>query len=195
MVLFTGVSVAYTAYAILNDIHHDFHTLTYLFDFAAGILAAYFLQREFAFVSWFKNAGKGRSFLFLLILPVLFILLFFVMDAAPAGFAPWLDLTGRYLFIIYVAFFIIDQMVNEHAVLKLGSSGFLVYTGKISYGLYCFHGIVLTFGLLALERLDIVMPVILRVFVFLALNYLVSAVSYRFVESPFLHLKNRLRRV
>ena len=195
VVLFTGVSVAYTAYAILNDIHHDFHTLTYLFDFAAGILAAYFLQREFAFVSWFKNAGKGRSFLFLLILPVLFILLFFVMDAAPAGFAPWLDLTGRYLFIIYVAFFIIDQMVNDHAVLKLGSSGFLVYTGKISYGLYCFHGIVLTFGLLALERLDIVMPVILRVFVFLALNYLVSAVSYRFIESPFLHLKNRLRRV
>lgn len=190
-----GVSILYTAYALSNKIHHDFHTLTYLFDFAVGILAAFLLHREVAFISWFKKVNKRRSLLFLLALPLLFICLFFVFENTPADFAPWLDLIGRYLFIIYVGLFIIEQMVNENAVLKLKASKFLVYTGKISYGLYCFHGIVLTFGLVLLEKLGVNIPVTLRVFVFLGANYLAAAISYRFIESPFLMLKNKLRRI
>lgn len=193
--LLAGVSVLYTVYAIVKGIHHDFHTLTYLFDFAVGILAAFLLHREYAFISWFKKGNKRRSLLFLLLLPLLFFCLFFIQEITPVAFTPWLDLLGRYLFIIYAGLFIIEQMVNENAVLKLKSSKFLVYTGKISYGLYCFHGIVLTFGLVLLEKLGIGMPLVLRVFVFLAANYLVSAISYRFIESPFLRLKNQLRRI
>jgi peptidoglycan/LPS O-acetylase OafA/YrhL len=70
----------------------------------------------------------------------------------------------------------------------------LIYTGKISYGLYCFHGIVLTFGLLIVQKLKIQMPSIVTVFLLLVINYLVSAISYRYVEKPFLLLKNKLRR-
>lgn len=191
----TGVSIGYTAYAIHNGIHHYFHTLTYLFDFSAGIAAAYFVQKEAPVVMWFKKTGKIRSALFFLMLPFFFILLFFIGEITPAGFTPWLDLAGRYGFIIYTALFIIEQMVNEDAVLKLKKSRFLVYTGKISYGLYCFHGVVLTFGSVLLEKLGIHMPVLVKLFVFLGINYLVAAGSYRFIESPFLQLKNKLRRI
>ena len=117
------------------------------------------------------------------------------MYVTPFYFAPWLDVIGRYIFIFYVGLFIIEQMVNERTFLKLRSQRFLIYTGKISYGLYCFHGIVLTFGLLLLEKLNITMPVILRASLFLAINYFIAALSYRFVEKPFLNWKNKLRRI
>jgi peptidoglycan/LPS O-acetylase OafA/YrhL len=85
-------------------------------------------------------------------------------------------------------------MVNEKAVLKLKSQRFLVYTGKISYGLYCFHGIVLTFGMAVLQKFEINLYSILRVFLFLCVNYLIATISYQFVEKPFLQFKDKLRR-
>ena len=101
----------------------------------------------------------------------------------------------RYVFIIYTGFFIIDQMVNENAFLKLKSQRFLVYTGKISYGLYCFHGIVLTFGLLFLQKTAIVLPAFLQTILLLMINYFVSTLSYQYIEKPFLLFKNKLSRV
>lgn len=190
-----ALSIGYTVYAMNNGLDHYFHTLVYLFDFAIGILAAWLLHNEHRVASYFRRSGKAGSALILTALPVLFILLFILLEICPASAAPWIDLTGRYLFITYTGLFIIEQMVNDKTILRLGASRFLVYTGKISYGLYCFHGIVLTFGLLLLEKAGIGMPAVVRVFVFLGVNYLVSAISYRFIESPFLSLKDKLRRV
>lgn len=188
-------SILYTAYAIANNIPHDFHTLTYLFDFAAGILAAYLLQENHALAAWVSRWGKKGSVLFLLFLPLLFVIMFFIQDNVPAVLVPWIDWIVRLLFILYTALFIMEQMANEKALLQLAGSSFLVYTGKISYGLYCFHGIVLTFGMVALEKAGLSVPVVMRVFLFLAINYLVAGLSYRVIESPFLKLKDKLRRI
>ncbi len=195
VVLFTGISVAYTIYAIINNTPHDFNTLTYLFDFATGILAAVLLHRGNFIIGFFKKISKANSILFLVSLPVIFVVLFCALEFTPPSFAPWLDVLGRYIFIIYVGLFIIEQMVNEHSILKLRSQRFLIYTGKISYGLYCYHGIVLTFGIIAFQKLNISMPVVLRAFVFLLIIYIVSATSYSFIEKPFLRLKDKMRRV
>ena len=193
--VFMVVSIAFTIYAISKPLNHDFNTLTYLFDFAIGILAAVIMHKDNRVVSFFKKMSRINSVLFLLALPVLFFVLFLFTDLAPAAYAPWLDLLGRYIFIIYVGLFIIDQVVNERAILKLKSNSFLVYTGKISYGLYCFHGIVLTFGIAALQKMDLSMPLLLQVIIFLVINYLVASLSYRFIERPFLRLKDKLRRI
>lgn len=193
--LLTGISIVYTIYAIQNKVPHDFNTLTYLFDFAVGILAAFMMHRDNYIVNYFKNISRRNDLIFILSLPVSFLLIFSVLYFAPDDFAPWLDLVGRYFFIIYVALFIIDQMVNERTLIKLSKQRFLIYTGKISYGLYCFHGIVLAFGSVILEKLNISVPVILRAIIFLLVNYIVAAISYRFIEKPFLLLKNKLRRI
>ena len=195
VVVLSIVSIAYTVYAIYNGIHHDFNTLTYLFDFAVGILAAVLMHREHAVIKFFRNISKGRSLIFLLSLPVILIFIFCVVYISPDSFAPWLDLLVRYVFIIFIGLFIIEQMVNERTIVRLKASRFLIYTGKISYGLYCFHGIVLTFGLVLLQKWDISLPVIVRVFLFLGINFLIAVVSYQYIEKPFLQLKNKLRRV
>jgi peptidoglycan/LPS O-acetylase OafA/YrhL len=68
----------------------------------------------------------------------------------------------------------------------------LVYLGRISYGLYVFH-------VLALRISDNIVPdqraslarYGLRVFVALALTVTMAAISYRWLETPFLQLKQR----
>jgi peptidoglycan/LPS O-acetylase OafA/YrhL len=68
----------------------------------------------------------------------------------------------------------------------------LVYLGRISYGLYVFHVLALTIS-------DYVVPnqtanlarYGLRVFVALALTIMMAAISYRWLEAPFLKLKQR----
>ena len=194
VLLLTATSIVYTVYAVQSGADVYYNTLIYLFDFAVGILAAMLMQKGHYIVEVFKKMTTVKSLLFLLLLPVLFIIMFCITNFAPNVFGQWSDVIMRYVFIVYTGFFIIDQMVNEKAFLKLKSQPFLIYTGKISYGLYCFHGIVLTFGMIVLQKLEINMPSILRVLLFLAVNYLVASISYQFVEKPFLKLKDKLRR-
>lgn len=194
VLLLAGVSIGYTIYAAQTGADGYYNTLIYLFDFAAGILAAVLMHRDSRVVEVFKKMTGLKSILFLLLLPALFITIFCITYFAPNLLGQWADIIMRYLFVIYTGCFIIDQMVNEKAVLKLKSQRFLVYTGKISYGLYCFHGIVLTFGMAVLQKWEINLYSILRVFLFLCVNFLIATISYQFVEKPFLQFKDKLRR-
>ena len=193
--IFTISSIAYTFYAICNQVHHDYHTVTYLFDFAIGILAAVILHRGGRLVEWFRTMPAFKGTLFFMALPVLFVILFLVNDLAPVSWFAWIDLAGRYIFVVYMGLFIIEQMVNELSVIQLKSNLFLVYTGKISYGLYCFHGLVLTLGIMLIQKMNISLPLVVQAVLLLAVNFVVAAISYRFVERPFLNMKDRLRRV
>lgn len=194
VLVLAGISTAYVIYAVQVNADGYYNTLIYLFDFAVGILAAVLMHRGGYIIEVFKKMTGLQNILFLLLLPALFILVFCVTYLAPGFLGEWAGIVIRYLFVTYTGLFIVDQMVNDKAILKLGSQRFLIYTGKISYGLYCFHGIVLTFGLLAVQKLELQMPAIVTVLLLLAINYLVSAISYQYIEKPFLLFKNKLRR-
>jgi len=186
-------STGYTIYAALYQADGYYHTLIYLFDFAVGILAALWLHEEKPVIGFFRKMSAIANVCFLILLPAIFVVLFCANYYFATGV--WGDILLRYLFIIYTGFFIIDQMVNEKVLVQLKTQRFLIYTGKISYGLYCFHGIILTFGSLFLQKMQLSLPYFLQAIVFLVCNYMIAAISFRFVEKPFLTLKNRLRRV
>lgn len=65
----------------------------------------------------------------------------------------------------------------------------LVYLGRISYGLYIFHGTVLLLVAAAFGRNPI------SCIVALAATIGIAAASYRWLESPFLRLKKRFERL
>ncbi len=111
--IFILVSIVYTFYAIVNKRYFDFNTLTYLFDFAVGILAAVIIHKNNNIAMFFKNISKINVAVFLLSLPLIFVALFVITDQVYGGYSPWLDVLGRYIFVMYVGIFIIEQMVNE----------------------------------------------------------------------------------
>lgn len=68
----------------------------------------------------------------------------------------------------------------------------MIYLGKISYGLYVFHWIVIDLVSLLLSRQYTAhVAVLIGAPVSLAITILVAAASYKFYESPFLRLKER----
>lgn len=81
----------------------------------------------------------------------------------------------------------------------LGSSvapGWLRYLGKISYGLYVFHGIALYLAVHILGGYaHSVKQFVAYWWLSFALTLALSVLSYRFYESPFLRLKERFARV
>jgi peptidoglycan/LPS O-acetylase OafA/YrhL len=76
---------------------------------------------------------------------------------------------------------------------RILSFGPLNHLGKISYGIYLFHGLVLTyavFGIRALNPRWAESKVIVSI-LNIALPYLLALISWRFVERPFLRQKRR----
>jgi peptidoglycan/LPS O-acetylase OafA/YrhL len=76
----------------------------------------------------------------------------------------------------------------------LSCKGF-TYLGRISYGLYVIHQF-------ALETIKLILfktlgrdPLVLRCFLALALTIPLAAFSYRWLEAPFLRIKERLKRI
>jgi len=192
--IFMGVSIAYNIYAVLKEANAYFNTLTYLFDFAAGALAAIALKGNKAWVCKLRSLRKSGAFVFYLVMPAILTVSFLINMNCTGILNDAVSECTRFAFILFIAAFIVQQVTGAARFPGL-KSGLLIYTGKISYGLYCFHGIVLTFGDIALTKMHIVLPGLLKAFILLGINYLIASGSYYFLEQPFLRIKNRLRRI
>jgi len=103
------------------------------------------------------------------------------------GFAP-LYVGGLTLVSLCCAAIIVHLILApESAVSGFLSSPPMQWIGKRSYWLYLWHWPMFEIGRLFPNEA-------LVVFVSLALTFLAALLSYRFIEVPFLHLKNRSRR-
>lgn len=82
---------------------------------------------------------------------------------------------------------------SEVRLLHLRPFSWLVYLGRISYGLYVFHLFALAFmmKIVAVPLLGISINFELRVLLSLALTVALAAISYSLLEEPFLRLKER----
>jgi peptidoglycan/LPS O-acetylase OafA/YrhL len=187
------ISIFYTLFAINNNQFYDFNTLTYLIDFSIGILAAYAIQKQSAIAVYLSNISKKKSAFLLLFLPILFTSFFLANHFLNHHLVKWSNFIMRILFLCYVGFFIIEQMVNPNVFIKLIKNKFLIYTGKISFGLYCFHGIVITFTGMLLGKLNIALVPSLFALICFLLNYSIAMISYNGIEKPFLKLKEKFR--
>lgn len=194
--LFITVSIGFTIYSTLNHLPNFNNTLSYLFDFSAGAIAAIAFHKKNRVVVFFQNLTRIQSCIFIIIIPIVLSFSFFLIEKESTGIYRLLfqDLY-RYFFVVYISLLIIEQLVNKKTILKLGSNKILVYTGKICYGMYCYHGLVLTFGFYFIGKYSFIKYSLLNAFIMLAATYLAASLSYRFIEGPFLNLKNKLRRI
>ncbi len=193
--IFALTSLAFNIAAVSKGIDIYFNTLTYLLDMMVGAFAAFSIIKNSLLVKFFQILKRGKSYLFYIVFPLLFVVTFLIDRSVPESLKSVTELIFRMIFVVYCGLVIIDQMVNTNTVLSLSNKKILVYTGKISYGLYCFHGIVITFGAIALKAIQAKFPGLVNAMVLLGITFAAASLSYVFIEKPFLKLKDKLRRI
>ena len=97
----------------------------------------------------------------------------------------------RLIFSIFFAFIILEQSYCDNSILKFSRIRFFDFFGKISFGLYCYHGIVITIILNFNYNDSLVFNILVYPILIFILTLLVSYVSYRFYETKFLKLKSK----
>jgi len=160
-----------------------FHSLSVAGNFALGFLAAWAVHH---FPRWREKLEKTPRSLRAIPYTVLLLLLAthpFVFTNTP------MVAIERFLFGGLFAWIVLDQCFVQQ---RLVFPKWLIYTGKISYGLYGFHAlaIVATFSLA--DHLQWTHPVLLWgviPFLSLALTYFAAAISWHGFEAPLLRLK------
>lgn len=178
--LMVMVSLAFRYLSLNHEPGLFFNTLSYLGNFAFGGWAALVSFENSTLIAQFRTMSKlmiGSIYIVLLVLLVFYFRWF--MNPAMVVFE-------KIIFSSFFVFIILEQTYSENSLLKLGRLKAISYLGKLSLGLYCFHGIVITFyHKLALEaglansgiQVFLVNPLII-----LAATIFISVLSYELIE-------------
>lgn len=99
---------------------------------------------------------------------------------------------------IFFCYFIINVAANPNTILNL-EIPIIHYLGKISYGIYIYHSAVIVFCINAIhyfvgEKLSLPVFNVILYTSAIGLTVLVCELSFRFIESPLLRLKDKFNR-
>ena len=97
---------------------------------------------------------------------------------------------------LFFAFVILDQIRGAHSFFKFGRIKAFNYLGKISYGIYMYHLVVmyLLLRFIPFENFSVIASAGIFFILSAALTFMGSDLSYRFIESKFLSLKPKHKR-
>lgn len=181
-------------YANGNAMIIKYHSLSSISDLATGAVIAY-LSTKNRFIEGVKHVPKYVIIIVycvgLIVIPFRFYTWKFAFYySAVASFVPL-------LFSAFFAFIILEQNYAEHSFLKISRSRYISSLGKYTYGMYCYHLIILfmitfTFYLagintVGMNKLTWAAITVISFFLTIAL----SKFSYNYFESQFLRLKDR----
>jgi peptidoglycan/LPS O-acetylase OafA/YrhL len=165
--------------------HMEYNTFTRLDPIALGILIALFSHS-------LPRLRRGQR-IALLFSGVVTWIATYALGASgnPPNVSSWRQALGHPLTAIASAAILFSVMGSQHPFLR---NKLLLYLGKISYGLYVLH----EFAHFCAKRLapaSTPLTVLAQSAVGLTLTILMAAASYRWLESPFLRLKERFAHV
>ncbi|MEI6088437.1 MAG: acyltransferase, partial [Bacteroidota bacterium] len=96
------------------------------------------------------------------------------------------------LFVISVILIVINLCITETSIIQL-KTNFLIYLGKVSYGIYLLHNIVLISILYFLKQFaSNLNPLVINIILYgltLPFSVIIAGISYKYFESYFLRLK------
>lgn len=164
-----------------------YNSLNWIGNFAIGSLVAYFVAKGR------KHFNIPKAVTALIYLVFIFNLLFYNSIYA----SEVMTIIERLIGSLFFAFILIDQTFNENSLFSFRNNNKLKYLGKISYGLFCYHGLVI---LLFSRFIQHFSQLNTPLYVFLicplitfALTVLVSAISYEYVEKPIMRLRYKIK--
>lgn len=168
-----------------------FNSLSWIGTFAGGGLLAYFCINKGKVFERIKNLPRWV----IIAIYFLFILNFaFYKQLYASDFMTAIERLSATLFF---GFMIFEQAFCEKHLFQLGTIPFMSYLGRISYGLFCYHGLVI----LVYEQLTqhingidnpwavfLINPVVIFV-----LTIIISAISYKYFERPIMSLRHKYK--
>ena len=181
------ISIIFRIYFIDDSLNLNFHTVSALGNFGVGALAAIAAFRNSFLITKIRDFSKTQIVIIYLISLIIFIAipslqnhdLFIVIQ--------------RVLFSFVFAFIILEQTYCQQSIFKLSRIKYFNFFGKISYGLYCYHGIMITIVLKFSDYFS--ESLFTSIFIFPTLIFcgtlLLSHISYKFFESKILKLKTK----
>lgn len=181
------ISIIFRIYFIDDSLNLNFHTVSALGNFGVGALAAIAAFRNSFLITKIRDFSKTQIVIIYLISLIIFIAipslqnhdLFIVIQ--------------RVLFSFVFAFIILEQTYCQQSIFKLSRIKYFNFFGKISYGLYCYHGIMITIVLKFSDYFS--ESLFTSIFIFPTLIFcgtlLFSHISYKFFESKILKLKTK----
>lgn len=166
-----------------------FNSLSWVGTFAAGGLLAYFCMKKGKVFERMKSISPWvTSFVY-----ILFILnlIFYTQIYASDNMA----VVERISVSLFLAFLLFEQNFCERHLFQLGKSRIINYLGKISYGLFCYHGLIILLYEQATQHINginspaavfLINPVVI-----FAITVGVSALSYTYFEKPIMSLRHK----
>lgn len=131
-------SLAFRAYNLHDNQNLVFHTLSVVGNFGTGALAAILAFNKGPLYRVFKEIPRTVIALVYLGLLLLTVFYFRLFDYG------WPVVIEKQVFSLFFVFIILEQSFSPNRLLNFGSYRVLNYMGRISLGLYCYHGVVLT---------------------------------------------------
>ncbi len=192
IVIFGTIGVAFSFYSAFGSSNVYYHTLTYAFDLMCGAYFAYLIHKKAKIINYISSPSILKSLALYLFLPVFFISYYFLSILVTGIPNNILDEVMRLIFIVHQCVIFVDQMFNENSFFNLSKRKFLIYVGKIAYGVYCFHGLIITAGFLFISKQNIQINPVLFTLIMFGITLLVGSISYKFIEKPILNLKKKL---
>lgn len=180
IVLLILVSVIFRYSYSENEPNLWFNTLSVVGNFALGALVAWLVFYNKSFKLFFQKLPQWAITLgYLIYFPIVYF--YFSWANNPIGIA-----FEKLIFSFLFVFIILEQSFAQHSLFKLGKFKAINYLGRISLGLYCYHGVVITFYRKWVESIQLnqteMQVFVINPLIILALTIGVAVLSYELFE-------------
>jgi peptidoglycan/LPS O-acetylase OafA/YrhL len=169
---------------------YEAHTLNCIGDLATGAFGAWAL----VFIKGFKNKIEDLSKSYIIGVYILFSLFYFFRDNFLI-LVPQIRIFEREVLACIILMIILEQCYSNNSFYKMSNFKIFSKLGKISFGLYMLHFI----GILIVTTLSrklgftnyLFSVIVVETVLALAISIVISVLSFRILEQPFLMLKEK----
>ena len=187
------ISILFRIYYLNFDQNDDvlyYNSLGAIANFSIGSLVALMFRNNLSvFKSFTYRVLKFRLIFYIFLILCVFFH-YYIFDN------PYSRIFERLFYSILFGFVVVDHAFYPRSNFNLGDNKILSYLGKVSYGLYCYHALVISTLIFLLNSIGLSQNIYLTLFVYpliiISVSILISIVSFNTIEAWFLKLKKRI---
>lgn len=192
-ILLIAASLIFRFLYLHQPVNIFFNSLTWVGTFATGGLLAYLCINKSKAFERIKNIPLWVTSLIyiLFILDLIFYKQIYASDT--------MAVFERLSISLFLAFLLFEQNFGQKHLFQFSKSRAINYLGKISYGLFCYHGLVILiyeqstqhiYGITSPMAVFLINPLII-----FAVTVGISALSYTYFEKPIMSLRRKYQTV